>query len=168
MVVCRDEGKVAVTSERWSEVTQVFQEAVELSPDAREAFLAERCDGNPEVRAAVEELLRAHDNAGSFGEAPILALSTLSRRLEPGTALGPYRIEAFLGAGGMGEVFQAEDSRVRRHVALKVLPQALSLDPQRRQRFEREAQTIAALNHPNIVTLYSFEHADDLHFLTRS
>ena len=74
--------------------------------------------------------------------------------LQTGTKLGPYEILAPLGAGGMGEVYKATDTRLNRTVAIKVLPPHLSDDPERKHRFEREAQTIASLNHPNICTLY--------------
>src|SRR5213078_5003931 len=81
----------------------------------------------------------------------------------PGTRFGPYEIVALIGAHGMGEVYRAHDPRLRRDVALKILPTA---DPERRQRFEREAHAVAALNHPNIVTIYSVEEADGILFLT--
>src|SRR6202158_2645399 len=74
--------------------------------------------------------------------------------LSPGTKLGPYEIVSLLGAGGMGEVYRARDSRLRRDVAIKVLPQALSLDADRMRRFEQEALATAALNHPNILAVF--------------
>src|SRR5271169_5223232 len=74
--------------------------------------------------------------------------------LSAGTKLGPYEILAQLGAGGMGEVYRARDARLNRDVALKVLPDELARDPGRRQRFEQEARSVAALNHPNIVAVY--------------
>lgn len=83
-----------------------------------------------------------------------------------GTTLRHYRIVRALGRGGMGEVYAAEDMRLHRLVALKALPPEMALDPERLERFQREAQTIAALNHPNVVTLYGVEEADGLHFLT--
>jgi len=86
--------------------------------------------------------------------------------LAPGFRLGPYEVLALLGKGGMGEVWRARDSRLGRDVAIKVLPQALAADPDRLARFEREARSVAALNHPNIVTLYSIEEADGVRFLT--
>ena len=73
--------------------------------------------------------------------------------IEPGTLLGPYQIEAPLGAGGMGEVYQATDTRLDRRVAINVLPEHVASDPDLKQRFEREARTVAALNHPHICTL---------------
>ncbi len=82
------------------------------------------------------------------------------------TRLGPYEILAPLGAGGMGEVYRANDPRLKREVALKVLPAELASEPERLERFEREAQTLAALNHPHIVTIHSVEEAEGLRFLT--
>ena len=83
-----------------------------------------------------------------------------------GKTLLHYRITSRLGAGGMGEVFVAEDQKLHRSVALKVLPAAFALDPERRQRFEHEARIVGALNHPNIVTLHSVESGDDQLFIT--
>src|SRR6202034_1759540 len=80
--------------------------------------------------------------------------------LTSGTKLGPYEIVSLLGAGGMGEVYRARDSRLRREVAIKVLPQALSLDADRMRRFEQEALATAALNHPNILAVYDIGTSD--------
>jgi eukaryotic-like serine/threonine-protein kinase len=74
--------------------------------------------------------------------------------LAPGTKLGPYEIQSLLGAGGMGEVYRARDTRLGRTVAIKVLPSHLSTNPELKERFEREARTISSLNHPNICHLY--------------
>ena len=87
-------------------------------------------------------------------------------RLTPGSKLGTYEIQAPLGAGGMGEVYRATDTKLGRDVALKVLPGEMAHDAERLQRFQREAKTLAQLDHPNIVTIYSVEHSDDVHFLT--
>ena len=86
--------------------------------------------------------------------------------LVPGARLGPYEILDAIGAGGMGDVYKARDPRLNRVVAIKVLPGAVTDDPERRERFEREAQAIAALNHPNIVTIYSVEDVGPTAFLT--
>ncbi len=83
-----------------------------------------------------------------------------------GTTLSHYRITATIGIGGMGEVYRAEDTKLGRRIALKILPAAMAKSPERLQRFQREAKAIASLNHPNIVTLYSVEEADGVHFLT--
>src|SRR3979411_2009563 len=77
--------------------------------------------------------------------------------LTSGTKLGPYEIQALLGAGGMGEVYRARDTKLGRDVALKVLPESFARDPERMARFEHEAQVLASLNHPNIATVYGFE-----------
>ena len=86
--------------------------------------------------------------------------------LTPSSRLGPYEIIAPLGAGGMGEVYRARDSRLKREVALKVLPSDVAASAERLARFEREATTVAGLNHPNIVTLHSIEEAQGTRFLT--
>ena len=81
-------------------------------------------------------------------------------QLAPGTRLGAYEIVGLVGAGGMGEVFRAVDARLDRHVALKVLPEAVASDPERTARFQREAKVLASLNHPNIATIHGLEHAN--------
>src|SRR5881409_3310734 len=85
--------------------------------------------------------------------------------LAAGTHLGPYQILAPLGAGGMGEVYRASDTKLGREVAAKVLPEAFARDPERLARFEREARMLAALNHPNIAAIYGFEQANGVPFL---
>ncbi len=85
--------------------------------------------------------------------------------LEPGTTLGPYQIDAPLGAGGMGEVYKARDTRLDRTVAIKVLPEHVAADPDLKQRFEREAGTVAALNHPHICTLFDIGREGEIDFL---
>jgi hypothetical protein len=85
--------------------------------------------------------------------------------LAPGTRLGPYEILAPLGAGGMGEVYRARDTRLERTVAIKILPAQFSCDPVRKQRFEREAKTISSLNHPNICVLYDVGNQDGVEYL---
>ena len=80
-------------------------------------------------------------------------------------ALGGYQLQTLLGAGGMGEVYRAHDSKLGRDVAIKVLPREFTSDPDRLARFEREARMLAALNHPNICGIYGFEEADGIRFL---
>src|SRR6516164_1582997 len=85
--------------------------------------------------------------------------------LQPGKRLGPYEIVAPIGAGGMGEVYRARDTRLERDVAVKVLPQQLANNPQLKQRFEREARTISSLNHPHICTLHDIGRAAEMDYL---
>ncbi len=85
-----------------------------------------------------------------------------------GTTLSHYKVLEKIGQGGMGEVYRAEDTNLSRDVAIKVLPEQFTQDPQRLARFEREAKLLASLNHPNIAAIYGFEEADDVRFLARS
>src|SRR5947208_10249196 len=82
--------------------------------------------------------------------------------LSTGTKLGPYEIVSPLGAGGMGEVYRARDTKLRRDVALKILPEAFAADPERRARFTREAHVLASLNHPNIAAIYGIEETGEV------
>ncbi len=82
-----------------------------------------------------------------------------------GKTLSHYKVLEKIGQGGMGEVYRAEDTNLSREVAIKVLPEQFTKDPQRLARFEREAKLLASLNHPNIAAIHSFEHADEIHFL---
>src|SRR3954453_2980251 len=120
--------------------------------EQRDAFLAEACGGDQELRHEIESLLTQHAATGGFlADVPhVPALAT-------GTRIGIYRITAQLGAGGMGEVYQARDTKLDRDVAIKVLPHTFAADPERLARFEREARVLAALNHPNIAQIYGVE-----------
>jgi eukaryotic-like serine/threonine-protein kinase len=155
-----------VDSERWQRVAHLYELALEREPGERSAFLAQASAGDDELRREVESLL-AHDHAPVLIDRPLLemAAGVLDDEpdLEPGIQLGPYRIDHLLGVGGMGQVYQATDTRLGRAVALKILPRALASDLQFRARFDREAQAIAALTHPHICTLHdiSCEHGVD-------
>src|SRR5262245_17284560 len=85
--------------------------------------------------------------------------------LNPGARLGPYEIQSVLGAGGMGEVYRARDIRLKRDVALKILPESFASDPDRIARFQREAEVLASLNHPNIAAIHGLEEADSIRAL---
>ncbi len=154
-----------MTPERWQQIQAVFAAAVERSMDSRGAYLSQVCADDAELRREVESLLASHDSASSrflkspaeFDQTEIQATPPPgSRRLSPGARLGTYEILASIGAGGMGEVYRARDYKLQREVAIKVLPESFANDPEALARFEREALAVAALNHPNILSIYDF------------
>lgn len=150
-----------VNPERWRIVTEIVRAAAERPADQRASFLAEACDQDRSLRADVDALLAGDERAMVVGDPPATDHVTLS----PGTVLGPYRVEALLGAGGMGEVYRARDTRLKRDVAIKILPARVSADPDRLVRFEREAHAAAALNHPNICAIFDIGMHDGAPFI---
>ena len=155
----------SVPDNRWPQLTALFHAALARDPSTRDAYLNEVCQGDGPLREELHRLLVAHASGESFLQPP-LAAPLNSPRLDPGSQLGPYTITGFLGAGGMGDVYRARDARLGRDIAIKLLPPEAAVDAERRARFAREAQALAALNHPNIVTIYSVERGGDLYFLT--
>jgi serine/threonine protein kinase len=160
-----------MTPERWEQVGKIYHSALELKADERCAFLDRACADDETLRQEVESLLAADENAASFIAEPAIkdAAAILSLKDSPsleGKSLGHYRILSKLGAGGMGEVYSAKDSKLGREVALKTLPEELCCDPIMLQRFRTEARAAATLNHPCIATLYSVEDVDGCHFIT--
>ena len=151
-----------INPDKWPDVSRLFFAAVSLGESARDAYLDEACHQDRALRAAVESLLRAHDEAGSFGDEFAFPLPEPVKRLAPGSQLGPFRIESWLGAGGMGEVYRAHDTKLQRAVAIKVLPDSFANDPDRRCRFEEEARALAALNHPHIGAIHGLEETADV------
>src|SRR4029077_7359487 len=134
------QARAAMTPERWKEVKKVLAAALELEPGQRASYLDQVC-AEPLVRREVESLIVAHEQGdSSFMEGPILERVPL----ESGTKLGPYEILALVGAGGMGEVYQAHDTKLGRDVAIKVLPEAVAHDAEQLSRFEREAKILAS------------------------
>jgi serine/threonine protein kinase len=137
--------------ERWRKVDSVFQEALQRDPAERDAYVREVCHGDTDLQREVVSLLANHQETTGFEPwAAQAAAQLIDGRvlLQPGQFLGPYRIDSFIAAGGMGEVYRATDIRLNRPVAIKVSAERFS------ERFEREALVIASLNHPNICTLY--------------
>jgi len=147
-----------MTPERWQELKKVLAGALELDPAERSAYLDRVCP-EPSVRSEVESLIAAHDK----GDSRFLAQS--SAELKQGMKLGPYEILAPLGAGGMGEVYRARDTRLDRIVAIKILPEHGADRDGLRERFEREARAVASLNHPHICVLHDVGHQNGIDYL---
>ncbi|MEO5822757.1 MAG: protein kinase [Vicinamibacteraceae bacterium] len=154
-----------LTPDRWSRIADLYDAAAALPKDQRDRFLADACAGDASLLADVASLV-AQDQVASPLDRPVSMadeLFVLPPALTIGASLGPYVVEGVLGTGGMGEVYLARDTRLGRRVALKVLPEELADDPDRRARFQREAQVLAALNHPHIAALFGFEDRDGTH-----
>ena len=159
-----------MSPERWQQIKQLFHEALVCEPARREEFLVAKCAGDAPLRTEVESLLSSLEEDESFIEAPVgdiaaELLGTHRPTYEPGHQIQNYRIERQIGSGGMGEVYLAEDTRLNRKVALKLLPPHFTVNPDRVRRFEREARAASALNHPNIVTIYEIGLSDSTHFI---
>jgi serine/threonine-protein kinase len=146
-------------AERWKQVNDLFQSAVERAPGERAAFLDEACQDDADLRCEVESLLTSHVRAENFIEspafetAPELLISDGAGALI-GELIGHYLIERLIGVGGMGEVYLARDVQLGRKAALKLLPEHLTADEAQLSRFKTEARSASALNHPNILTVY--------------
>src|SRR3569832_126606 len=139
-----------MSGDSWNRIEVVYHAALDRPPDERRAFIAAACQGDDGLRQEVEDLVSRHRPSG---EHPLdrpawKAPGDSNAGPAPGTRLGPYEILASIGAGGMGQVFRARDTRLDRTVAIKVSLERFS------DRFSREARSIAALNHPNICTLH--------------
>ena len=157
-------------AERWKQIDGIFQAALDRGHAERATFLDQACAADPSLRGEVEALIDSHEKAGSFIEAPVFeAAAELVVNGENesliGRELGSYKITAMLGVGGMGEVYLAQDRRLGRRVALKLLPFFYTRDPDRLRRFEMEARSASALNHPNILTIFDVGQIDGIHFI---
>lgn len=159
-----------MTPERYQQVCQLYHTASELAPNERAAFLDSACGGDQELRREVSSMLRGHERAGNYFAAPAMevAAGLLARKTPPsltGQSLNHYQVLSLLGAGGMGEVYLAEDTKLRRKVAIKLLPAEFTRDTNRVRRFEQEARAASALSHPNIITIYEIGQVDTTHYL---
>jgi hypothetical protein len=155
------------TLDDWPRVKLVLEGALACEGADREAYLGEACGTDAALRAQIEILLAGHDCANTFLETPAALLLEEPRVREDlsGRVMNSYRLVSHLGAGGMGEVYLARDTRLHRDVALKVLPDALAADADQIARFKREAQLLASLNHPHIGSIYGFEESEGTHAL---
>src|SRR5499426_3279066 len=161
-------------AKRWEQIKEVYDRALDLRGDERDGYLTEACAGADDLRREVESLLAAHDNASQFLQSP--AVEVAAREIVAdedsspapqliGRELASYKIISLLGRGGMGEVYLAEDKRLRRKVALKLLPARFTSDAERVRRFEREAKAASATNHPNILTIHEIGQIKQIYFL---
>src|SRR5450759_4815298 len=154
-----------MANDRWKQIEQIYHAALERQENQRALFLQEACAGDEQLRREVESLLAQDGSGNRLLERP--ALEVVAKMLNQdraesliGRKLGSYEIQSLLGAGGMGEVYKARDTRLRRDVAIKVIPVPFARDRERIVRFRREAQLLASLNHPNIAAIYGLEDAD--------
>ena len=159
-----------MTPERWERIEQLCHSALERAPRERAAYLAAECAGDAELQREVESLINDRQEGGASLERQAIEVaaeryaSTAASDLA-GRTLGRYEILSRLGAGGMGEVYLARDARLKREVALKVLPHKWLADAERKRRFEQEARAASALNHPNIVTVFDVDQVDGTTFI---
>jgi Tol biopolymer transport system component/predicted Ser/Thr protein kinase len=159
-----------VDAELWRQVDELLDAALELPGPEREQFVARAAAGNDLLREEVLSLLRAQSRASRFMERSAMrvaaeAVARDARESLAGKEFGGYAVERLLGAGGMGEVYLARESKLGRRVALKVLPRHFLSDAERAERFKREARALSALNHPNLVTVYDVGQHGGLDFI---
>jgi serine/threonine protein kinase/Flp pilus assembly protein TadD len=157
-----------MTPERWQQLKQIFQSALERNPAERSAFLSQACANDPELRSEVESLIASDDQVGDSIEAIAAEAATemlANDRAIVGKRIGRYQVLSHIGRGGMGEVFLAQDASLGRKVALKFLPTHFTNDQERVRRFRQEARAASNLNHPNILTIYEIGSEDSTHFM---
>src|SRR5262245_24053860 len=179
-------GRV-MDAKRWEQLKEILDRALDLSSEERAALLAETCGDNDDLRREAESFLTAYDNAGTFLQVPAVEVAargivaddiistvtavTAVPAVSPavpnlvGRELANYRIISILGKGGMGEVYLAQDTILRRKIALKILPAIFTADEDRLKRFVQEAQSASSLNHPNIITIYEVGQDNEVHFI---
>lgn len=156
--------------ENMQRLEELFHEAVGLDPQERDNFLMRVRDSNPEMVAAVESLIEAHEWPNSLIDSPAFEaademIAQTKPALSVGQVVGHYQVIAPIGKGGMGEVYLASDTQLDRKVALKLLPSEFTAHKDRLRRFIQEAKTASSLNHPNIITIHEIGQAEGAHFI---
>lgn len=158
--------------DRWKQIDEILDAVLEIPSERHEEFLSEKCGGDDDLKREIRSLLKGQTSADNFMENS--AMNLLAKEIAQdkeetsslvGRQFGTYTVEKPIGAGGMGEVYLAHDAKLNRKVALKILPAEFVADAERIKRFEREAQTISALNHPYIVTIYDVGMADGINYI---
>src|SRR5687767_1328639 len=151
--------------ERWQKIEQVFDAALQRTPEDRASFLQQICAGDEALYSDVKSLLASYGNDDSFFEDSASALAAEMFGDMVGETIGPYEVLSELGSGGMGTVYLAQDARLGRKIALKLLPPQFTNDKDRLRRFQQEARSASALNHPNILTVHEIEQKGELHYI---
>ena len=160
--------------ERWQQISRIFKSAISLDGAARAAYVKEKCGADTDLKSEVERLIESHQKAENNDFIGGLAVEDVAEHfsggeqthaLHKGDHLGAYQILDHLGTGGMGEVYLAQDSRLDRTVALKILAPEVAADTRRMQRFRQEAKVTSSLNQPNILTIFEFGQEGEMTFL---
>jgi serine/threonine protein kinase len=159
-----------MNSDRWKRVNDIYYAALELNTPERGIFLDAQCADDLALREDIGSLLASNDDAGDFMNASALEVAAQTVAAETdqpqiGERIGHYKILSQLGAGGMGEIYLAEDTRLNRNVALKILPRQFTRDADRIRRFKQEARAASSLNHPHIVTIFEIGEEREWHFI---
>src|SRR5262245_16202554 len=157
-------------TDRWQPIEKLYHSVLKLDEAERKAFLDQACAGDGELRRELESLLVCQPSAEKFIEAPALEVTAKGMAWNGpqsliGQQIGCYQILSLLGTGGMGEVYQERDTRLKRTVAIKVLLHDKLSDPERKTRFIQEARAASALNHPNIITIYDIGSEDGMDYI---
>jgi hypothetical protein len=163
-------GTQRMNSERWKKVKEVFDAIVELDADERDRFLDREYEGDSNLRAEVEKLLSSFEKADGFLEDPAAnhvasAILKSKAMLDPGQRFAHYKVLRQIGVGGMGEVYLAQDEKLDRRVAIKILNERFGKNDSHLQRFIREAKSASALNHPNILVIHEINVDEDASFI---
>src|SRR5215510_1326095 len=151
-----------MSEDRWHQIERIYQDALKITPEKRDAFLEDSCRDAPDLKRDVEALLAADSLTFMNRPAWDAVAAPTDSLLSKGETVGIYRIETLLGRGGMGEVYRAHDAKLNRDVAVKVLPSAFVNDRERLSRFQREARLLASLNHPNIASILGLEESGNI------
>jgi eukaryotic-like serine/threonine-protein kinase len=156
--------------ERWEQINDLFQSAVERAPEDRAAFLEEACRADEALGREVKSLIACYEPAKGFIESSAFEVAPeLLADARPGAmvgeSIGHYRVESLIGVGGMGEVYLARDEQLGRKAALKLLPDSLTIGETQLSRFKNEARSASALNHPNILTVYEIGSEGNRQFI---